>query len=184
MERVFDCGTNNFLCSDFLFEAIKTEREGTVRHYLEAAEALALSPVDFFHASNFSIKFAANVLLSTLKERESRGGASGYREEFNSRFNFIDKDDDAVRCPHLGVELKSNKGANIGTFLCALRTTTSIPLAFPVVTALGAPFECNDCYFVSPGDTVLAIWSVPSSIKLCGAKTEVCCCCSEMPGES
>lgn len=112
-----------------------------MRHYLEAAEALALSPVDFFHASNFSIKFAANILLSTLKERESRGGASGYREDVNSRFNCSDKDDDAVRRPHLGVELKSNKGTNVGTFLYSLRTTPSIPLAFPMVPIRSAPFE-------------------------------------------
>lgn len=167
MERVFDCASNAFLCPDFLFEAIKTEREGTVRHYLEAAEALALSPVDFFHASNFSIKFAANVLLGTLKERESRGGAVSCREDFNSRIDCSDKDDDAVRCPHLGVELKSNTGANVRTLLCARRTTTSIPLAFSIVTALGAPLGCNDRYSVSPKDTLLGICLVPSSLKLC-----------------
>ncbi|CAM9160635.1 unnamed protein product, partial [Scytosiphon promiscuus] len=60
--------------TDFLFEAIKSEREGTPRRYLEAAEALALSPVEFFHADNFSMKFAAPVLLGVSRAGCGVGG--------------------------------------------------------------------------------------------------------------
>lgn len=63
------------LLPDFLFEAIKSEREGTRRHYLEALEAFALSPVEFFHADNFSIKFASRVLLDL--DDASRDGDGG-----------------------------------------------------------------------------------------------------------
>lgn len=52
---------------DFLFEAIKTEREGTPRHYLEAVEALSLSSVEFFHSRNFSMKFTAPILLAAAR---------------------------------------------------------------------------------------------------------------------
>lgn len=65
-----------FLCSDFLFEAIKSEREGTSRHYLDAAEALALSQVEFFHADNFSMKFAAPILLGASRGQGVGGGES------------------------------------------------------------------------------------------------------------
>lgn len=61
---------------DFLFEAIKSEREGTPRQYLEAAEALALSPVEFFHANNFSMKFVAPVLLGAARGGGGGGGGS------------------------------------------------------------------------------------------------------------
>lgn len=57
-----------FAHADFVFEAIKSEREGTPRFYLEAAEAFALSPVEFFHADNFSVKFAAPVLLGAFRD--------------------------------------------------------------------------------------------------------------------
>eukprot|EP00903_Cladosiphon_okamuranus_P005498 g5479.t1 len=60
--------------TDFLFEAIKSEREGTPRFYFEALEAFALSPVEFFHANNFSMKFAAPVLLSAFR---GGGGCDG-----------------------------------------------------------------------------------------------------------
>ncbi|CAM9827019.1 unnamed protein product [Ectocarpus sp. 6 AP-2014] len=53
--------------TDFLFEAIKSEREGSTRYYLEAAEAFASSPVEFFHADNFCMKFAAPILLDAFR---------------------------------------------------------------------------------------------------------------------
>ena len=64
----------NCLCSDFLFEAIKSEREGTSRYYLDAAEALALSPVEFFHTDNFSMKFSAPILLGASRRQGVVGG--------------------------------------------------------------------------------------------------------------
>lgn len=63
--------------SDFLFEAVKSEREGTSRFYLEAAEAFALSPVEFFHADNFSMKFAARVLLGAYRDGGDGVGDGG-----------------------------------------------------------------------------------------------------------
>ncbi|CAN0375875.1 unnamed protein product, partial [Ectocarpus sp. 12 AP-2014] len=53
--------------TDFLFEAIKSEREGSTRYYLEAADAFASSPVEFFHADNFCMKFAAPILLDAFR---------------------------------------------------------------------------------------------------------------------
>ncbi|CAM9350518.1 unnamed protein product, partial [Sphacelaria rigidula] len=54
--------------TDFLFEAMNKEREGTPRHYLEAVEVLSLSPVEFFHSRNFSMKFVAPILLNCARD--------------------------------------------------------------------------------------------------------------------
>lgn len=74
-----------------MFEAIKSEQEGTSRHYLDAAEALALSPVEFFHTDNFSMKYAAPILLGASKGREVVGGDStalaGDSLEWGDRMN-------------------------------------------------------------------------------------------------
>ncbi|CAM9618499.1 unnamed protein product [Ectocarpus fasciculatus] len=74
--------------TDFLFEAIKSEREGSTRHYLEAADAFASSPVEFFHADNFSMKYAAPILLDAFRggtacgpEPHDRAGGSGSDDE-------------------------------------------------------------------------------------------------------
>lgn len=90
---------------DFIFEAIKKEQEGTLLFYLEAAEALSLSPVEFFHASNFSMKFAAPVLLGAARGRDERnrekvgsGGIRGYRDmRYDPSGGRCSADDDQVR---------------------------------------------------------------------------------------
>lgn len=83
---------------DFLFEAIKTEREGTPLYYLEAVEALSLSPVDFFHARNFSMKFAAPILLAAARgpEHNDPGGVHGHQEADCTAGTRFDEENDKV----------------------------------------------------------------------------------------
>lgn len=74
-----------------MFEAIKSEREGTPRFYLEAAEAFALSPVEFFHADNFSMKFAAPVLLGAFRDGGAGGGDGGAGGDGGTRIDSENK---------------------------------------------------------------------------------------------
>lgn len=80
-----------------MFEAIKSEREGTPRHYLDAAEALALSPVEFFHTDNFSMKFAAPILLGTSRGQGMGGGDStAHARDLLDRVDRINEEEDEV----------------------------------------------------------------------------------------
>lgn len=83
---------------DFLFEAIKTEREGIPLHYLEAMEALSLSPVEFFHAHTFSMKFAAPILLAAARGQEHKdpGGVHGYQEADSTAGTCCKEENDEV----------------------------------------------------------------------------------------
>lgn len=84
------------LTPDFLFEAMNKEREGTPRHYLEAVEVLSLSPVEFFHSRNFSMKFVAPILLNGARDEgrerwqmdhgDDVGVSNDEQEEVRSRF--------------------------------------------------------------------------------------------------
>lgn len=77
------------LLPDFLFDAIKSEREGTPRHYLEALEAFALSPMEFFHADNFSIKFASRVLLDASRDVRGDGTHADRDNEVGGIFRLV-----------------------------------------------------------------------------------------------
>lgn len=85
------------MCSDFLFEAIKSEREGTSRHYLDAAETLALSPVEFFHTDNFSMKFAAPILLGASRGHGvAEGDSAAHARNPLDRVDRINEEEDEV----------------------------------------------------------------------------------------
>lgn len=108
----------SLLLSDFLFEAIKSEREGSTRHYLEAADALASSPVEFFHADNFSMKFAAPILLDAFRggttcgpEPYDRGGGRGSDDEVcKHHFFALTSSGDILFLRSLAVPFGSNNG--------------------------------------------------------------------------
>lgn len=65
-----------------------------MRHYLEAAEAFALSPIEFFHAANFSMKFAAPILLGASREQGEVGGSGKCQDNVENSMDCSDEENE------------------------------------------------------------------------------------------